>query len=232
LCSVPSTIEALLVVLVAILPGGLYVWAFERQLGSWGIGATDRVLRFVGTSAVFLAILAGPGYLLWRRWLHDVDVVEGRRTVTNHVADGDAPWWLVTALPILYVAAPLALGTAVALFVRADSEWTAARWAHLSRRLLVGRAPAPRAWDALFSRVDEALIRVKLKTGAWIGGGYGDRSYASGYPHAPQDLLLEQTFQMRDDGSFEADEQGGLVPLDTSLLLRWDEIESIEVIRE
>src|SRR5215208_3604555 len=48
----PSTVEALAVVLAAILPGGLYVWAFERRVGAWGVSFADRLLRFVATSAL------------------------------------------------------------------------------------------------------------------------------------------------------------------------------------
>lgn len=31
-----TTFEAIAVALVALLPGGLYVWGFERQVGNWG----------------------------------------------------------------------------------------------------------------------------------------------------------------------------------------------------
>jgi hypothetical protein len=36
---VPSTEQALVILMIAILPGGLYTWAFERETGKWGIGA-------------------------------------------------------------------------------------------------------------------------------------------------------------------------------------------------
>ena len=50
-----DTFQALWILLLAFLPGALYVWAFEREAGGWGLGVTDRVLRFVGVSAVFHA---------------------------------------------------------------------------------------------------------------------------------------------------------------------------------
>src|SRR5688572_28649249 len=49
----PATFEALAVLMVALLPGALYVWSFERLVGRWGVSLSDRVLRFVGGSAVF-----------------------------------------------------------------------------------------------------------------------------------------------------------------------------------
>lgn len=59
----PSTFQAVLVIVVALLPGALYVWAFERQAGRYGIALSDRVLRFVVGSAVLLAVFASPLYL-------------------------------------------------------------------------------------------------------------------------------------------------------------------------
>ena len=58
----PGTFQAAAVVVLAMLPGALYVWAFERQAGRYGIGLSDRILRFAGGSAVLLAIFAGPLY--------------------------------------------------------------------------------------------------------------------------------------------------------------------------
>ena len=49
-------------VLIALLPGALYVWSFERWAGRFGIGLQDRALRFVGVSAVMLPIVAWPLY--------------------------------------------------------------------------------------------------------------------------------------------------------------------------
>lgn len=76
--------------MVAMLPGALYVWAFERQAGRYGIGLSDRVLRFVGGSAVFLAVFAGPLYALHVRFTADLLAAE------------PLPSWLV-AFPLAYV---------------------------------------------------------------------------------------------------------------------------------
>jgi hypothetical protein len=48
-----GTFEALLVVIVALLPGATYTWAFELQAGRRGANFSDRVWRFAGSSAVF-----------------------------------------------------------------------------------------------------------------------------------------------------------------------------------
>jgi hypothetical protein len=61
----PDTFQASGVIVVALLPGALYVWSFERIVGAGGIGLSDRVLRFVGSSVVFHALSAPIGYRLW-----------------------------------------------------------------------------------------------------------------------------------------------------------------------
>ena len=55
----PSTFEARSVVLLALLPGGLFMWALERLVGRYGIGLSDRVLRFVAASTI-LHVFAAP----------------------------------------------------------------------------------------------------------------------------------------------------------------------------
>lgn len=44
--------------------GAAYTFAYERVAGSFGIGLSDRVVRFVAGSAIFHALLAGPELVL------------------------------------------------------------------------------------------------------------------------------------------------------------------------
>ena len=66
----PESFQSLSVLILALLPGGLYVWAFERQAGAWGIRLSDRLLRFMGFSAVLHALLAPVTYRLWSDFIH------------------------------------------------------------------------------------------------------------------------------------------------------------------
>ena len=44
-----SSLQAVFTLAVALLPGALFVWDFERQTGQrYGIRSRDRFLRFVG----------------------------------------------------------------------------------------------------------------------------------------------------------------------------------------
>ena len=225
----PDTVEAFGVFLLAILPGALYVWSFERVVGRWGIGLADRLFRFAAASAVFLAIFAAPLYYLRAEFVHHRVVdADDRIHFVNRVSDGeDLPWWLF-AVPLAYVFIPAVAGTGVGHAVAAKS----ARWKSVGR-VLVGRDPAPRAWDFLFSSTPSAVLRIKLKDGgAWLGGFFGESSYAAGYPEEPQDLFLEETYAMnQEDGSFVRDGQGRPVKLGSAVLLRWDEVLLVEGFR-
>jgi hypothetical protein len=61
-----STFQALLVTLLALLPGALYSFAYERVAGGYGISFSDRLLRFVAASAVLHALLAAPEVYFYR----------------------------------------------------------------------------------------------------------------------------------------------------------------------
>jgi hypothetical protein len=227
---VPSTLQALAVFLLAVLPGAVYIWSFERVVGRWGIGLSDRLLRFTAASAVFLALLAAPIYYLRSTYIHH-RVVEksGHVHYENRIASGRSlPLWLFL-LPIGYILVPAALGTSIGRAVGSKSEF----WRGVGR-FAAGRDPAPRAWDYLFSSDPAAAVRMKLKgDGPWLGGFFGAESYAAGYPEQPQDLYLERTFAMdQGDGSFALDAAGGPVEVGTGLLIRWDEVQFLEIFPE
>jgi hypothetical protein len=126
----PETFQALLVLVLALLPGALYVWAFERFAGAWGVRFSDRVLRFVEVSAVFHALSAPLTYWLW------VDFID-----SGKLSSGEIPL-ILWAVPLLYVGLPIIAGSAVGSATRKGSGWA---------KLFTGPEPAPRAWDHLIS---------------------------------------------------------------------------------
>lgn len=208
----PTSFEAAAVLLVALIPGALYIWSFERMAGRWGIGLSDRIFRFVGASAIIHAVLAPASYWLWSsKW---PSIAEG---------DSNPMWlWLVTAA---YVAAPLLIGTGVGLATRSRFEWTL--W-------ITGPDPAPRAWDYLFQGERDGWIRIKLKSGTWVGGAYATyedlKSYSAGYPEA-QDLFLARTVALDPtSGEFVFDADGTVRFGAGGLLVRWEEVEYLEFI--
>lgn len=207
-----DTFQAIAVVTIALVPGALYFWAFERQTGRWGVGLSDRVLRFVGASALFHVAFAPISYWLWaNQWPR---AREGR----------PLSLWL-WGLAILYVALPLVAGSAIGFGTHRAMPW--ARW-------FVGPHPAPRAWDYLFEQKSEGWVRLRLKSGRWIGGVYGTvgdlHSYSAGYPE-PQDLFLAVAIEVDPDtGEFIVDEEGDTPLRPGGLLVRWDEVEYLEFV--
>lgn len=208
----PTSFEAVAALLVALIPGALYIWSFERMAGRWGIGLSDRIFRFVGASAIFHAVLAPVTYWLWTsRW--------------PSIAIGDShPRWL-WLIAVVYVAAPLMVGTALGAVARGRSGW--ARW-------ITGPDPAPRAWDYLFQGERDGWVRIKLKTGGWIGGAYATygelKSYSAGYPEQ-QDIFLARSVDLDPaTGEFQFDQDGSVRLGAGGILVRWEEIEYLEYI--
>lgn len=208
----PSSAAAAAVFVIALLPGALYVWSFERLAGRWGIGLSDRVLRFVGGSAVLHAVFAPATYWIWKDLWPSID---GRDRLS---------WW-TWLLPIAYVAVPIVAGYVVGNGVRGDKAWT---------KYVVGLDPAPRSWDYLFQHHVDGWIRLRMKSGVWLGGAFananGRRSYAAGYPE-PQDLYLAAAVAVDPDtGDFSLSEGGEVELLPGGLLVRWEEVEYLEFI--
>jgi hypothetical protein len=210
----PDSFQAAIVVAIALVPGALYFWAFERQAGRWGVGLSDRVLRFVGLSALFHAAIAPVSYWFWaNQW---PKIREGM-----HVS-----LWL-WAVGIAYVAVPLAAGTVIGFATRLGLPWS--RW-------FAGPHPAPRAWDYLFEREPDGYVRMRLKSGTWIAGLFaevdGRGPYTAGYPE-PQDLLLPATVKIDPDtGETPLDEDDRVQLERGALLVRWDEIEYLQFFEE
>ncbi len=210
-----DTFQAIAVALLALLPGALYVWGFEREAGQWGISAGDRFLRFVAGSAVLHAVFAPVTYWAWNSYIR-----------TGRLSDGNvslALWPLVLA----YVALPTLVGRFVGV-----GTWKGRTWA----RWLTGLNPAPHAWDYVFHQRPQGIIRLKLKRGVWIAGifatidGVG-RSYAAGFPH-PQDLWLAQAVAVDSStGEFLRNPEGDVHVLESGVLVRMDEVELLDFIR-
>lgn len=205
-----ETFEAVGVAAVALLPGALYVWGFERQVGNWGIGVPDRLLRFFGVSA-FLHVATGP--LTYSLWATYRDVL----STGQHVS-----LWLWFAA-IVYVGAPFVAGTLVGTGTRRGRPWA---------RVVTGPNRAPRAWDHFFAGRPHGWARLRLRSGIWVAGFYttetqGVPSYAAGYPEQ-QDLFLTETAEVDPATGEFILETGAPVVRGMSLLIRWDEIEFLE----
>jgi uncharacterized protein DUF6338 len=210
-----STFQALAVTALALLPGALFTWKLEQQTGPWGLGVSDRVLRFVGSSAVFQAIFAP---LTW--WFYVHEVRSGRLHSSPSVP------WLLWIFALAYVGVPMLVGAVVGTGVRQRKRWAG---------LIAGRAPAPNAWDQVFTGRQAAWIRLRLKNpGGWLMGAYapaerGPDSYAAGSPDGG-DLYLTDTIELNPEtGRPLLGPDGSVIFRGYGLLIRWDEVAYMEV---
>jgi hypothetical protein len=208
----PSTLQALAVTLLAILPGAAYTFTFERFAGAYGVKLSDRAFRFLAASAIFHALASAPEYLLYRNLIQ-----------SRHLQDGRISLWIMESLTVSYVAIPIILGALIGY--GRQSGWL---WA----RMISGRSLAPRAWDHLFATPRSGYIRAKLKSGAWVGGFYGKNpkgltSYAAGYPEA-QDILIARCIELDAQTGAYILESGRPKETGTALLLKWEELELLE----
>ena len=211
-----ATYQALIVTVLALLPGASYTFALERTIGSYGINFSDRLVRFLAASAIFHALASGPEYLLYRRYL-----------AGNLLAHGDLRWWVLELLALPYVFVPIGVGF---LAGRLRKRWLG--------RVLVGVNVEPKAWDYLWGEEPEAIVRLKLKSdGTWLAGLFatrpdGRRSYTSAYPADDSDLYLVWALETDSaSGALIRDDEGRPKRLEgePGLLVRWAEIEYLEI---
>lgn len=212
----PSTLQAVIVTALAVLPGALYTWSFEQQAGRWGAVAGDRVQRFLGASAFFLVAELPVLY----GWVYRTFVVTG-----DIRAGRPLPFW-VWVLPIAFVVVPVGAGQIVGRAAYHRRGWV---------KILTGPSPAPRAWDALFATAElTGWIRLRLTDDSWVCGLWGPSpntgltSYAAGYPEG-QDLLIAEVVEADGDGEFLT-EHGLPVLTGRSLLIGWHEVRYAEFI--
>jgi hypothetical protein len=129
-------------------------------------------------------------------------------------------------VPLLYVSVPILAGSAVGAGTRRGASWT---------RLITGPEPAPRAWDHLFGSRPDGWIRLRLKSGTWLGGAYtreteARKSYAAGYPEE-QDLYLVESVEVDPDtGEFQHGKDERPAPRGSGTLVKWSEVEYLEFI--
>lgn len=179
----PSTVLQIMLLVLVVLPGVTYQFLRERLRGPVP-GERDlgeRVLRAVAASVVLDTL-----YL----------VVAGPRLVGFAQHAGAGGWQAAARQPRLAGLLGLTLFVAVPALAAGGVTW----W---QRRLRPARyGSTPTAWDHLFRRSGPCFVRMRMRDGAWVGGWYGSRSYATSYPQ-PAEIYLESAWLMRPDGGFD-----------------------------
>ncbi|MGK5638819.1 DUF6338 family protein [Streptomyces sp. URMC 126] len=201
----PTTVTQVVIVLLLVLPGATYQFVRERARGL-APGHRDlgeRILRAV-TAGIALdtvyVLLAGP-------WLVRL-VYDRRRGWLTGAAENPRVTALAAATLLIVVPAVTAW----------LSSWLRARGSRSAYD------PVPTAWDKIFQSRSHCLVRARLKSGRWTGGYYGEESYTSSYPEAP-DLYLQTAWALSESGLFER-------PLEHSggIYIRMDDVEVLDFI--
>jgi hypothetical protein len=216
---IPTSYVALLIVILVVLPGAIYTWAFERQASGFGVTLADRSLRLVATSLLFHFFAGWPEYWLYRT------AFSGRAFGLEQFA---AAWTGVT----LMIAIPGIIGTAIGSIY--STRHTRDGWRLIRRHLneeteikilkfLLGRAPAPRAWDHLFTSRPSGYIRVWTTEQKWVAGLYADRSHAAGAPYET-DLYLEEAWEIDERGILSGDKGLGYSVYVPASKIAWLEV--------
>lgn len=221
-----TTFQALLVAVLAVLPGAVYTIARESHGASWAWRKTDAatlVFRFLATSAAFHVLLAPASFYVYR---HVV--------LTGPTAPHVLPWswWAAVAA---YITVPYLVGA----WMEDSREWKQSPYRVMGwpkntlKRLLAfisGTDPEPRAWDRLFSRNRTGYITLKLKDSEeWKAGLWYRPAYASAYGEE-QELYIAEQIDVSTDGAVSYDNNGDPIYLGVGLLIRWSEIEYIEFV--
>lgn len=221
----PSTFQALAVALLALLPGALYELAREQRGGRWGLRGADQIFRLLSFSVGFQVLIAPLTY-----WLY------GHYVTSGHLAAGKAVSPLLWIGGVAYLVVPFFFGRFTAwaskrrdLQDRVDPH--ASEFLRGVRKasakavsLYTDVAPAPRAWDYLWSRPElSGWVVLHLMNGEVLAGEW-TYSYAGGHPE-PGDLYLANEVEVDSDGQLWA-APGSVLPIRTnrSLLVRWEEI--------
>ncbi|MGW7093314.1 DUF6338 family protein [Streptomyces sp. NPDC054874] len=183
----PATVLQFALLVLLVLPGVTYQFVRERRRGPVP-GERDlgeRVLRAIVASIALdalYAVVAGPAL-----------VRLARGTGGGWGGFLERPRLIGFVAAVLFLVVPAVAAVTVSLV---DRQRRKARFLR-----------TPSAWDHAFRDREPCFVRVRLKDGNWAGGWYGDRSYASSYPH-PAELYLESARVMGADGSFGARVRG------------------------
>jgi uncharacterized protein DUF6338 len=179
----PSTVLQVALLALFVLPGITYQFLRERWRGPvpGERDLSERVLRSIAASILLnllYLIVAGPALIRLARRIG----TQGWQGLTE-----DARQAGLLGL-LLFVVVPAAAAGGVTWWQR--------------RKLRAARyRSTPTAWDRMFENRGSCFVRVRLKDGAWAGGWYGSRSYASSYPQPPE-VFLQSAWVMDPDGRF------------------------------
>ncbi len=208
----PTSWLQVLVLVLAVVPGFVYQITRHSLRGpapdevDFGV----RVLRSIVTSAIFAAIYVS---LLGSRLVEVAS--EPEAAFARPRLASAATLFLVVILPTV--------AARVVFYLTTTQRWENARRTVIDKvRLRRPYDPTPTAWDDSFSKRSAGWVRVRTVDETWIGGWFGEKSFASSWPH-PHELYIERSHVMLADGTIS--EQ---VSAEGGVYVRCDDVRLVE----
>lgn len=216
----PGSWGQALVIAAAVVPGFVY------QISRRKVGGPDpdheevmvRILRAIASSAVFACIYA----LLLGSQLEPY-LVDASQTAeaARHSVGELALWALVLVLLVPWLVARV-------VFYLTTAQWWGEMWVWIHEKTNLKRPwdPTPSGWDFAFRDRQAGWVRVLRPDGRWMGGFFGEASFASSYPDA-RDLFIEVGYEMTDAGAFT-----GEISAPNGLYVRCDDVVLVDFIAD
>jgi hypothetical protein len=208
---IPSTLQGLLIVLLAIAPGFLAATYWARAK-TRRVPASDlhTILQALALSLVVQVIVAPLTY----RFFYPVRA---------HIYDYD-PRDLVGWLVLTVLVVPLVLGVALGKF---EERYLAPRRDRTGESALhrlftqIWPPSPPSSWDWFFMQVipDGSFVLVEFEDGTRVAGTWERNSFATTSPE-PHGLILAREWLVDEDGNFTtvvAQSAGVLIPSDAKI---------------
>lgn len=163
----------LILFLAFVIPGFVSIKLYSLIYPSAPVDSDKRLIDAVAYSSINYALLFWPIYL--------VESSNLRQSNQN----------LYTAFYVVVLLIAPILWVVLLTWLR-TMDWFQ-RWVP---------HPTERAWDYVFGKRNTNWIVVTLKDGSRVGGLYGSNSFASSSP-VPQQIYLEKSWEVNDDGGLE-----------------------------
>ena len=236
-----QSVQSLGLIIILLVPGGLFLWSYERKSTSYGRReVTDRIVRLAAASVVILTLTAPFAILAYVRPWYEL---------MNWGIEPTWEWagrWL---LACIYLSTIVALGPIASIanqrfraYLRTPdpSKGFCRRSLRRVFSSLLEVHPNPTAFEYLADN-GPFIIRAKTKSGDFLAGIYGAtglqeelkegrlRSHLSTNPQS-QDIYLQRTILVSDNGKFLFDEDNHLCLGQGGTYIGADTIESALII--
>lgn len=171
-----TTPQALILLLFLLVPGFVFIKVFDNLLPGVRRSFAQQVIDILCWSFTILAVWMLPSFIVFG---------------LSQRVSGWLSYLLLGALILGGI-----FGTPILLayiFYRLYARGTLKNW---------GTQPSPTSWDWFFShRKGNHYVRFHLKEGTQFGGYFGENSFATSSPNAPE-IYVEEVWRLDEDGRF------------------------------